>query len=343
MKSVGKTILWIGISLFSAAVVAAMVLGYIMFWPLQPGEEIVAVKVKWGTGFPKITKDLHDLGIIRNEEQFTFTARLFKKTQSLKAGLFELRKNSSHYRALMDLVEGKQAYLKVTIPEGLTSRQIASILQRELEVDSARLVALVSDSAFIRQLGIDSKSLEGYLYPETYNFTFGLPEKKVISILVEQFKRLFADSLQQRCEEIGFTVNQALTLASIIEGEAMIDEEMPVISSVYHNRLKKGMRLQADPTIQYIIPDGPRRLLNRDLAIDSPYNTYMYAGLPPGPISNPGIKAIVAALYPAETNYIYFVADGSGGHIFSTNLAGHLRAKKKFDIIRRQVAQERKK
>jgi len=142
---------------------------------------------------------------------------------------------------------------------------------------------------------------------------------------------------------LGLSTNDVLALASIIEGEAMIDSEMVFISSVYHNRLKKGMRLQADPTIQYIIPDGPRRLLNRDLEIDSPYNTYKYAGLPPGPISNPGILAIRAAVSPAKTDNIFFVADGKGGHIFTKTLRQHLRAKAKFDEIRREVAREKRK
>jgi UPF0755 protein len=135
-------------------------------------------------------------------------------------------------------------------------------------------------------------------------------------------------------------MNEVLTLASIIEGEAMVDTEMPIISSVYHNRLRRGMPLQADPTIQYIIPDGPRRLLYRDLKIDSPYNTYLYAGLPPGPINNPGVHAIRAALLPAESKYIYFVANGDGTHSFSENYSQHLRAKKRFDAYREQVAKE---
>ena len=136
---------------------------------------------------------------------------------------------------------------------------------------------------------------------------------------------------------IKFTLNDIITLGSIIEGEAMIDSEMPIISSVYHNRLRTGMLLQADPTIQYIIPDGPRRLLNKDLEIDSPYNTYRYAGLPPGPISNPSKKAVIAALRPADTKYFYFVANGDGSHTFSPNLRQHLRAKQKFDRLRREL------
>jgi UPF0755 protein len=150
------------------------------------------------------------------------------------------------------------------------------------------------------------------------------------------------DSLKTRAEEIGWTLNQALTLASIIEGEAMVDTEMPLISSVYHNRLDIGMPLQADPTIQYIIPDGPRRLLYRDLEIDSPYNTYKYKGLPPGPINNPGIRAIKAALYPADTDYLYFVANGDGTHSFSENYSQHRRAKRRFDEYRKKVEEDKR-
>ncbi|MDZ7265633.1 MAG: endolytic transglycosylase MltG, partial [candidate division KSB1 bacterium] len=133
-----------------------------------------------------------------------------------------------------------------------------------------------------------------------------------------------------------------LTLASIIEGEAMVDSERVLVSAVYHNRLQRGMLLQADPTIQYIIPDGPRRLLNRDLRIDSPYNTYLHAGLPPGPVNNPGLRSIYAALNPAPVDYLYLVARGDGTHIFSRNLREHQIAKQKFDMYRKMVNQKRR-
>ena len=151
-----------------------------------------------------------------------------------------------------------------------------------------------------------------------------------------------SEKVRNSLKELNMTQHQILTLASIIEGEAILDNERPLISSLYHNRLKKGMRLQADPTIQYILDGPPRRLLIKHLEIDSPYNTYKYSGLPPGPINNPGKASILAAIFPAETNYLYMVAVGDGSHTFSTNLTDHNRAKEEFDKVRRKVAREKR-
>ena len=338
-----KILVSFAIAIVVTALIAGLVYGYIVYWPLESKGDKAAFKVKWGTSFQTATDSLYSQGFIRSKKEFKIAAELLKKTKKLKAGIFELTKGSSNSKILKDLIEGKQIFLSVTIPEGITSTKIASILQRKLELDSTRIISLVKDSTFISSMGVDAKSLEGYLYPETYNFTYGLTEKQIVGSFVRQFKSLYTDSLKLKSEKLGFTTNDVLALASIIEGEAMIDSEMVFISSVYHNRLKKGMRLQADPTIQYIIPDGPRRLLTRDLEIDSPYNTYKYTGLPPGPISNPGILAIKAAVNPADTDFIFFVADGKGGHIFAKTLKQHLRAKAKFDEIRREVAREKRK
>lgn len=344
IKILKKIVLGFTILVLLATLLGSLTIGYILYWPLSTNRnaEKIPFKVKWGTSFSTATQKLSQQGIIRDADQFTLAAKILHKTHSLKAGIFELTPKSSNYRILQDLTEGRQTYLKVTLPEGINSRKVASILQKKLDADSAHIVALVNDTSFVHQLKINASSLEGYLYPETYNFTYGLHEKTILRTMVNQFGKQVPDSLQKQAKKMGYTFNQILTLASIIEGEAMIDSEMVYIASVYYNRLKRGMRLQADPTIQYIIPDGPRRLLNRDLQIDSPYNTYKYAGLPPGPINNPGKNAIMAALFPAKTNYLYFVADGTGGHIFSVSLAQHLRAKRKFDVIRRKVAKEKR-
>ena len=149
------------------------------------------------------------------------------------------------------------------------------------------------------------------------------------------------DSNIAKASSISLTQHQILTLASIIEGEAIYDSERPIISAVYHNRLKRGMKLQADPTVQYIIKDGPRRLLNKDLRIKSPYNTYLYGGLPPGPINSPGFKSLNAALYPDENDYLYFVAKGDGYHTFSKNEKEHERAKRAFQRVRKKVKRDR--
>ena len=316
-----------------------------LFWPITYSadeSDTVTIKIQHGTPFLKIASMLTDSGVVRGQKGFVFTAKLFGKSNQLKAGKYVIERESSNYKVLTILCEGKQAAEWVTIPEGVDSRRIAGILQKRLEVDSARFVQLVRDSTVARNYAIEAVTLEGYLYPDTYKFTWGLDEKQLLDSMIRQFRNQVPDSLYDRAEELGFSFNEILTLASIIEGEAMLDSERCIISAVYHNRLRRGMLLQADPTIQYIIPDGPRRLLRKDLQIDSPYNTYMHPGLPPGPISNPGTKSIIAALYPVEKNFLYFVATGAGGHIFSSTLRQHIRAKKDFDQVRRKVARQEK-
>ena len=319
-------------------------LAYIIYWPVFPSKsaEKVDILVRWGSSFSTVADQCQKAGIVRSAEQFITTAKLFKKTEKLRVGKFTLHHDMSNYHAMKALIEGPQTYINVTLPEGYDSRKFAQILEHHLDIDSAKFVSLVTDSFFIGEMGFNTNSLEGYLYPETYAFNYGLNAEQVAKTLVHQFKKSVPDSLITIAENRDYTFNDILTLASIIEGEAMVDEEMPIISSVYHNRLKRGMRLQADPTIQYIISDGPRRLLLRDLKIDSPYNTYKYSGLPPGPINNPSAKAIYSALFPIESDYLYFVANGDGTHSFSETYQQHLRAKQRFDQVRERVKRGKK-
>jgi UPF0755 protein len=311
-------------------------------WPISLDSKKTTIHIQYGMTPEAIADSMESHGIIRDATWFLRTTRLYGTTGRLRAGVYSLETGLSSYQAMQRLTHGSQKLVKVTFPEGLTLREMAGIAQRKLEVDSSRFVSLARDSVFIQSLNMDVPSLLGYLFPETYFFSYGVLEKKVLRTLVIEFSEQIPDSLRPRAQELGFTFHEIVTLASIIEGEAVLDEEKPLIASVYHNRLGLGMPLQADPTIQYIIPDGPRRLLHRDLEIDSPYNTYLYPGLPPGPISNPGKKAILAALYPAESSYLYFVADGTGGHTFSEHHSEHLQAKRKFDRIRAKVAKERR-
>ncbi|HCV42774.1 MAG TPA: endolytic transglycosylase MltG [Bacteroidetes bacterium] len=199
------------------------------------------------------------------------------------------------------------------------------MLSRVVGIDSARFVALVHDESFVHSLGINAHSLEGYLLPDTYTFQWQTDEQALITTLVTEYRRFYTDSLQARANGLDWTTNQVMTLASIVEGEAVLQEERPVISGVYHNRLRKGMKLEADPTLRYVIDGGPRRILYSDLQIESPYNTYRYRGLPPGPINNPGRASILAALFPARHNYLFFVANGKGGHWFTSTYAEHMR------------------
>ena len=327
--------------LFAVIIISVFLLYIVQRTVLSPtgdykGNEIV-VKIKRGASLKSIAEVLQKEGVVKNSDDFIFTAKLFKCGDKLKAGKYEFSKGLSNYKILKILIQGKTLGEKVVIPEGYTSKQIARLLQRKIGINYADFMSLVNDRNFIRKLGINENSLEGYLYPNTYNLPWGITSKDVVKILVNEFNRKFNDSLKKNAKRKGWSVHDIVTLASIIEGEAIVDSERVVISAVYHNRLRRRMLLQADPTIQYIIPDGPRRLLNKDLVIDSPYNTYKYVGLPPGPVNNPGIKSIIAAIAPANVPYLYFVARGDGGHTFSRTHKEHLRAKRKFDQYRREV------
>ncbi|MBN1639451.1 MAG: endolytic transglycosylase MltG, partial [Ignavibacteriales bacterium] len=198
------------------------------------------------------------------------------------------------------------------------------IFKEELGLDSARIMELSGNKNFIQSLGLDVDDLEGYLLPETYYFYIDRNEEQVLKKLKEEMDKVFDDSARAQIENLGMTKHQILILASIIDGESNIIEEFKTISGVYHNRLKKKMLLQADPTVQYLIRNREdKRVRASDLALDSPYNTYKYIGLPPTPINNPGKAAILAALYPEQHDYYYFVADGTGGHKFAKTYSEH--------------------
>ena len=222
-----------------------------------------------------------------------------------------------------------------TIPEGLNRHQIAGHLQAAGVADSARFIAATEDPQLIRQLGVAASTLEGYLFPETYFFDLNTDERTIVSLMVDQFHRVFADSLRPRLNELGLSLHQAVTLASIVEREAVAVEEQPIISGVFQRRLKLNRRLESCATINYALGTNNKRLTYADLEVDSPFNTYRHHGLPPGPISNPGRTALLAVLYPEETEYLYFVSRGDGTHIFSRTNKEHERAKRQVKLAQR--------
>lgn len=282
--------------------------------------------VSKGQTFPTVVDSLEANGIISSRRSFVFVAKVRGGTAKLKVGKYRFSSGISNYDLLTALVEGKDvALIPVTLPEGLTARQQAHLFARTIGIDSARFISLVHNDSFVHSFGITSPSLEGYLFPETYDFHWQADEQDVIAHLVRHFEAFYSDSLQDRAEDIGWTTNQVMTMASIIEGEAVLPEERPLISGVYYNRLRRGMKLEADPTIRFTLENGPRRILYSDLQVDNPYNTYRNRGLPPGPINNPGKASILAALFPAKHSYLFFVANGKGGHWFSSTFAEHRR------------------
>jgi len=306
-------------------------------YPVDGTYKTRTIIIKKGTTLSKVAEQLYAEKLIRNKRYFIWTANILGYQSRVKAGKFNVASHMSNYAIITLLTSTAMTQERITVIEGMPARQIASLAANRLDVDSLRFMKLVNDESTAHSLGIDAPSLNGYLFPETYNFTYGVTELEVIETLVNEFKKNIPDSLIIAAKNLGLTLHQVVTLASIIEGEAAIDEERPIISAVYHNRLKKRMKLEADPTVQYIIPDGPRRLIQTDLTIDSPYNTYIYPGLPPEPRNNPGRKSISAAAFPAQVSYLYFVAKGDGSHAFSKTISEHLQAKNKFDKLRKEL------
>jgi UPF0755 protein len=299
------------------------------------GDRIITVSK--GMSFKQVVDSLETYGVIRSRTLFELAGRVRNVSRGIHIGKYLFQSGVSNGEILENLRTGRGTmFVSITLPEGRKVTTYARILQRDLGIDSARFVEFAFDTSFVRSLDIDADALEGYLLPDTYLFSWQADEEYVIRRLVDQFWTFYSDSLQLRAEELRMTTGKVLTLASIVEGETTLDSERPIIAGVYHNRLKKRMRLQADPTIQYVLPDGPRRLWYKDLQIQSPYNTYQRYGLPPGPISNPGRASILAVLYPAQHSYLYFVADGAGGHIFSRSYSEHQRAVYRYRKVLRQ-------
>ncbi len=300
---------------------------YFALWSsnnFSPSPQIITINK--GAAFNHIVDSLAEKNIISSKLLFKIVGKIFGYTEKMKAGKYSFNSGVSNIEILKNIVSGKSLLnISVTIHEGLQSRQIAKILKKEIGIDSARFMVLLSDTSILDSLNIRTTSLEGFLSPNTYNFIWQQEEKDIIAKMVGEFKKFYNDSLQQQCRKIGMSLSELITMASIVEGEAMLDSERARIAGLYYNRLRKKMPLAADPTIQYIIPDGPRRLFYKDLKIQSPYNTYINRGLPPGPINNPGKKSILAALYPEKNPYLYFVADGYGGHRFAKTYSEHLK------------------
>ncbi len=224
------------------------------------------------------------------------------------------------------LTDGTGLIRTVTIPEGYSIADIAPVLARALGVDQDSVLAATRDSALRERLDVPTPTLEGYLFPDTYAFADGTTPRVAVQVMVKRFEQVWDPAWNQRLEQLALSRHDILALASIVEKEAKLPTERPVIAAVYLNRLRSGMRLQADPTVQYALGRHSARLYYKDLRVDSPYNTYEHSGLPPGPIASPGRASIVAALNPAAVPYRYFVAHTDGHHEFHVDYRSHERA-----------------
>ncbi len=305
------------------------------FAPKTSPKEIFFVVDK-GQGVHDISQNLKEKGIIKNRQSFLLGYKIYYSSKSLKAGEYKFNLPISPKNILKILTEGKVYLHSLTIPEGLTRKEIASHLESLNFTDEEEFLAASAKTNIISSLDKEATDLEGYLFPETYHFPKGISAEKVLSTLVSQFKEVFSEGWQKRAREIKMTPRKVVILASLIEKETYLREEKKLVSAVFHNRLRIGMKLDCDPTIIYVLKQKGTfngRLLKKDLRLRSPYNTYRNRGLPPGPICSPGRESLEAALYPAQEKYLYFVSKNDGSHHFSTNFKDHQNAVRRYRKI----------
>jgi UPF0755 protein len=320
----------------SSAVISLILIGCLVFF--APYHHVrgkgIIVSIERGMSAEKVYNRLSQEGAITNKFIFKIVSKIFGVEHRIKAGKYLFAGNFSDYDVMKIIASGKSNLLvTVTIPEGLTIRQIASIYHRELGVDSTEFADLAFEDSSAQALGIPSKNLEGYLFPQTYDFYYDTDPIEILKRMVDEFDVFFNDSLRERAAQMDLSISDVMTMASIVEAEARVDSERATIASVYYNRLKRRIPLESDPTVQYAMGERTR-VYYKDLKIHSPFNTYERLGLPPTPICSPGGKSIIAALYPAKTNYLYFVANGRGGHRFSDTYDQHLRAVRAYKRAR---------
>ena len=326
------------------SVLSGMLIYYtiVLLWPQGNIDELAEIHISKGSTLIDVSVELYDKKVINNKSSFILAVKILGYEKDIPAGKFNIVNASTNYSLINNLINSVNVSKKVTILEGWSINEIAEKLHTSIKIDKKSFINASQNENLLKKWDVNSNSFEGYLFPNTYQFTEDETAIEIINKMVSEYKKNITKKMRDRMSKMDLTENEVLTLASIIEGEAIYDSERPRISGVYHNRLNKGMRLQADPTIQYIINDSPRRLLNKDLKIKSPYNTYLNHGLPPGPINNPGIESIKAALYPEEIDFLYFVAKGDGYHTFSKTEKEHNRAKRAFQKVRRKIRKTKK-
>jgi len=316
------------IILVLAVIAVSVLIGVWNFWnsPAEdPGREIL-ITIPGGSSFVSASQLLLDAGVIRSLKPFVLLGKIKGLSNSIQAGELMFDTGMTPNEALDVLVKGKAVSYHVTIPEGYSLQMVAALLAEKDLGDGDRIVELARNPEFARGLGVPADSLEGFLFPDTYSWPKGLSEKDILGRMVVKYNSVFTDAMRARAREMGMTELEIVTLASIIEKETGAPQEREQVSAVFHNRLKKGYRLQTDPTVIYGIENFNGNLTKKDLRTDHPYNTYTRSGLPVGPIANPGEASLLAALSPAKVSYLYFVARGDGTHVFSNTLIEHNKA-----------------
>ncbi|MFQ5442388.1 MAG: endolytic transglycosylase MltG [Thermodesulfobacteriota bacterium] len=304
---------------------------YVVFCtPLSHKENLKTVSIQKGASFRVVASRLHREGLIRDVDDFLFAAWVLGAYKKSQAGEYEFSSSMAPVRIINMLKRGEIKQYPLTIPEGFNIREIAALLEEKGLARAEDFLSRATDRSFVKEMGFSGRTFEGYLFPDTYNVRKGTSVQAIITKMGERFKAVYHGEFEALAKKRGMTMKEVVTLASIIEKETMAPGERPLISSVFHNRLKKRIRLQSDPTVIYAIKNFDGNLRKRDLRMKSPYNTYRHYGLPPGPISNPGKEALSAAIEPARADYLYFVSRNDGTHQFSKSLKEHTRAVNKY-------------
>lgn len=296
---------------------------------LRGGGKVI-FHIDTGEPFRQVAAHLHRQNIITSELKFRFLARLQKADRKIIAGEYELTGSMPPLAVLKTLTDGSVRLHRLSIPEGLTLRQTAEKVAAAGLCDKQAFIAAGEDESLVRRMGIDARTFEGFLFPDTYYFSGDVSPEQIIKAMTGRFQEVFLPEWKIRARDMGFSVKDIVTLASIIEKETALPDERALVSSVFHNRLKQKIRLASDPTVIYGIENFNGNITRKDLATPTLYNTYMIIGLPFGPIANPGAASLYAALFPADTEYLFFVSKNDGTHQFSTTLEEHNSAVEKY-------------
>lgn len=319
--------------LFLLAFITQQILYSKYYWQGNAEKEFV---IKQGENLTEVSQELRANGIIPNSFIFKMLGKIMGKGNDIISRKYVFKTGSTNLD-IMKVITDKNfnQTVKLTIIEGLNTKRIAKIIETKLGLSSEKFLALTLDDSLITSLNMPVKvnSLEGFLYPETYDIPVDIDERGLIKLFYSEFKKRVFDNteIMDSIRVKNMDILKVITMASIVQGETRKNDEKATVAGVYYNRLKKNMKLEADPTVQYLLPGGWKlRLQYDDLKINSPYNTYIYKGLPPGPITNPDVSSIIAAVNPEKHNYIFFVATGEGGHKFTERYEDHLKAVEEY-------------
>ncbi len=324
-----KLLLTLTVLIFLLIGAAATAGWWLLTTPVTP-PDAVSLEVTPGSSLQLVAHHLEEQGIISHSLLLRVLARWHEQEHQIQAGRYTFVAAATAQEVLQRLVRGDVDRVSLTIPEGYTLQQIIERIDEAGYGETSRLWQLAQDQEFITSLDIEADSLEGYLFPETYRFVPGTTESALLRMMVEQLQHNLSAGKREAAGQLGLSLHEHITLASLIEKETGIVAEMPLISSVFHNRLAINMRLQTDPTVVYGVEDYTGTITRRHLNTPTPYNTYIIYGLPPGPIASPGRAALHAAVFPETSDYYYFVSRGDGSHYFSRTLREHNNAVQKY-------------